>query len=54
MENLSGRKRKASGSVKTIKLPGDMYEKYFSGKKPEDALEIIEEALLAWFEKRRK
>ena len=54
LENLCGRKRKASGSVKTIKLPGDIYEKYFSGTKPEDALEIIEEALSAWFEKRRK
>ena len=51
LENLCGRKRKASSLVRAIKLPDDMYEKYFSGAKQEDALEIIEKALSAWFEK---
>ncbi|MDE5967382.1 MAG: ParB N-terminal domain-containing protein [Lachnospiraceae bacterium] len=47
LENLCGRKRNASGSGKTIKLPADLYAKYFSETKSEDVLKIIEEALSA-------
>ena len=51
LENLSSRKRKPSDSGRAIKLPADMYAKYFSETKSEDVLKIIEEALSAWFKK---
>lgn len=54
IENFGCRKRKVSDSGKTIKLPADVYARYFSDTKSEDVLKIVEEALSAWFKKGRK
>lgn len=53
LENLCGRKKKDSDSGKAIKLPADVYARYFSETKSEDVIKIIENALSAWFEKKK-
>lgn len=53
IEKLGCGKRKVSDSGKSIKLPVDVYARYFSDTKSEDVLKIVEEALSAWFEKEK-
>lgn len=42
--------KKQKASVKAVKIPIEVYEKYFNGSKADAAAEIIEQALAAWFE----
>lgn len=42
--------KKKKASVKAVKIPIEVYEKYFNGSKADAAAEIIEQALAAWFE----
>ncbi len=51
LETLDGGKGKKDSAGKHIKLPADVYERYFAGVKPADAAGIVEEALAAWFGK---
>lgn len=46
------RKPKKADTGKNIKLPADVYERYFKDTKPVDAAGIVEKALAAWFEDR--
>lgn len=43
------RKPKKADTVRNIKLPADVYERYFTDTKPADAAGIVEQALTAWF-----
>lgn len=36
--------------MKVVKIPIEVYEKYFNGSKADAAAEIIAQALVAWFE----
>ena len=45
LETLDGGKGKKDSAGKHIKLPADVYERYFAGVKPADAAGIVEEAL---------
>ena len=51
LETLDGGKGKKDSAGKHIKLPADVYERYFAGVKPADVAGIVEEALAAWFGK---
>ena len=51
LEALDGGKGKKDSAGKPIKLPVDVYERYFAGVKPADVAGIVEEALAAWFGK---
>ena len=51
LETLDGGKGKKDSAGKSVKLPADVYERYFAGVKPADVTEIVEEALAAWFGK---
>ena len=51
LETLVGGKGKKDSAGKPIKLPADVYERYFAGVKPADVAGIVEEALAAWFGK---
>ena len=42
--------KKQKASVKAVKIPIEVYEKYFNGSKADAAAEIIAQALAAWFE----
>lgn len=42
--------KKQKASVKAVKIPIEVYEKYFNGSKADAAAEIIEQALATWFE----
>lgn len=42
------KKRKLSG--KSVRISKDVYEKYFKESKADEATQIIEQALAAWFE----
>lgn len=42
--------KKQKASVKAVKIPIEVYEKYFNGSKADAAAEIIAQALVAWFE----
>ena len=42
--------KKQKASVKAVKIPIEIYEKYFNGSKADAAAEIIAQALAAWFE----
>ena len=43
---------KQSGSKDvSIKIPGEVYQKFFKDIKPEEAAGIVEQALEVWFEK---
>ena len=44
LETLDGGKGKKDSAGKHIKLPADVYERYFAGVKPADAAGIVEEA----------
>lgn len=46
------RTQKKADIGKNIKLPADVYERYFADTKPGDVAKIVEEALAAWFEGR--
>ena len=51
LETLDGGRGKKDSAGKPIKLPADVYERYFAGVKPADVAGIVEEALAAWFGK---
>ena len=51
LETLDGGRGKKDSAGKPIKLPADVYERYFDGVKPADVAGIVEEALAAWFGK---
>ena len=51
LETLDGGKGKKDSAGKSVKLPADVYERYFAGVKPADVAGIVEEALAAWFGK---
>ena len=51
LETLDGGRGKKDSAGKPIKLPADVYERYFAGVKPADVAGIVEEALVAWFGK---
>jgi ParB family chromosome partitioning protein len=51
LETLDGGKGKKDSAGKPIKLPADVYERYFAGVRPADVAGIVEEALAAWFGK---
>lgn len=42
--------KKQKASVKAVKIPIEVYEKYFNGSKADAVAEIIAQALAAWFE----
>lgn len=42
--------KKQKASVKAVKIPIEVYEKYFNGSKADAAAEIIAQTLAAWFE----
>ena len=51
LELLDDGKGNKDSAGKPIKLPADVYERYFTGVKPADVAGIVEEALAAWFRK---
>jgi ParB family chromosome partitioning protein len=51
LETLDGGRGKKDSAGKPIKLPADVYERYFVGVRPADVAGIVEEALAAWFGK---
>ena len=51
LETLDDGKGKKDSAGKSVKLPADVYEKYFAGVRPADVAGIVEEALAAWFGK---
>ncbi len=51
LETLDGGRGKKDSAGKSVKLPADVYERYFAGVKPADVAGIVEEALAAWFGK---
>ncbi len=51
LEMLDGGKGKKDSAGKPIKLPTDVYERYFASMKPADVAGVVEEALAAWFGK---
>lgn len=51
LEMLGGKKEKKAASSKTIKLPAEVYERYFTNVKADDVAGIVEEALAAWYGK---
>lgn len=46
----AAKKQKQKASVKAVKIPIEVYEKYFNGSKADAAAEIIAQALATWFE----
>ena len=42
--------KKQKASVKAVKIPIEVYEKYFNGSKADAAAEMIAQSLAAWFE----
>lgn len=53
MEFAGNRTQKKADTGRNIKLPADVYERYFTDTKPADVAGIVEEALAAWFEDRK-
>lgn len=51
LETLGGGKGKKAAVGKSIKLPADVYERYFAGVKSTEVAGIVEEALAVWFRK---
>ena len=51
LEALDGGKGRKDSAGKPIKLPADVYERYFAGVKPGEVAGIVEDALAAWFGK---
>lgn len=51
MEMLGSKKETKAASSKTIKVPAEVYERYFINVKAEDVAGIVEEALAAWYGK---
>ena len=51
LETLDGGRGKKDSAGKSVKLPADVYERYFAGVRPADVAGIVEEALAAWFGK---
>lgn len=49
LEMIGSKKEKKAASSKTIKLPEEVYERYFTNVKAEDVAGIVEEALAAWY-----
>lgn len=52
LEFAGNKKQKKADADKNVKLSADVYERYFADTKPGDVAEIVEEALVAWFEGR--
>ena len=52
LEQLGSKKGKKAGAGKTIRLPADVYEKYFADVEAAEVPGIVEDALTAWFGKR--
>jgi len=52
LDCFGSRKQKKADTGGSIKLPADVYERYFADKKSADVAGIVEEALAAWFRDR--
>lgn len=48
-EMLSETQKKSKAFSKAVKISFESYEKYFKGNKPDAIVEIVENALVAWF-----
>ena len=49
-EIICGTPKKAKATSKAVKISSESYEKYFKATKPDAITEIVENALVAWFE----
>ena len=48
---LDGGKGKKAAAGRSVRLPAEVYERYFGSVKPADVAGIVEDALAAWFGK---
>ena len=54
LECLGSRSQKKADTGRSIKLPADVYKRYFADTKSADVAGIVEEALAAWFKDRER
>ena len=54
LECLGSRNQKKADTGRSIKLPADVYERFFGDTKSADVAGIVEEALAAWFKGRER